>query len=547
MSRSARHEDVTPEIAEAATPPRLDRHEFEQRLHSGLEETGRVGEKHRCLFDSVNGIDPDGGAVHARAEADARVVALIDARSANRADHPFTVDPESDQCRPDRDSRDVVVGSIDRIDHPGRGVGSGRTTPRRGESFLFPQDIVVGEGACEIRPYLRLGRPVGLGDPGPVLLSSDRNILPKMVHRKARSATGNVDRHFQLDGVVAHDAYSIGVGANTRRTNVALLLLLLGALVTGALAYGIGTSLDRWIVAAHAVLAFAIIALAPWKQAIARRGLKRERSDRSVSLIFSGLVVVSLLAGILHSTGLVRSLLGITAMQVHVGAALISIPFAVWHVVARRVLPRRTDLTRRNLIRAGAVVGGSAAAYVAIERGVAPLGLPGVDRRFTGSFERGSFTPNEMPVTQWLDDSVPEISGSDWQLEVAVGDRNRRLDYDDLLRHEHTQRAVLDCTGGWYAVQDWTGVRLDRLIGDSDAYRSIVVVSATGYSRRFPLRDAPRLLLATGVGGAALSPGHGFPARIVAPGRRGFWWVKWVTRIEVDDRPWWLQSPFPLT
>ena len=47
--------------------------------------------------------------------------------------------------------------------------------------------------------------------------------------------------------------------------------------------------------------------------------------------------------------------------------------------------------------------------------------------------------------------------------------------------------------------------------------------------------------------GRPLSHGHGFPARLVAPGRRGFWWVKWVTDIEVSDRPWWWQSPFPLT
>ena len=73
------------------------------------------------------------------------------------------------------------------------------------------------------------------------------------------------------------------------------------------------------------------------------------------------------------------------------------------------------------------------------------------------------------------------------------------------------------------------------------------MVSATGYSRSFPIEDASKLLLATRVAGDALSPGHGYPARIVAPGRRGFWWVKWVTRIEISDRPWWLQLPFPPT
>jgi DMSO/TMAO reductase YedYZ molybdopterin-dependent catalytic subunit len=59
------------------------------------------------------------------------------------------------------------------------------------------------------------------------------------------------------------------------------------------------------------------------------------------------------------------------------------------------------------------------------------------------------------------------------------------------------------------------------------------------------LADAPHLLLATHVAGQPLSAGHGAPLRLVAAGRRGFWWVKWVVRIEVVDAPWWLQPPFP--
>jgi DMSO/TMAO reductase YedYZ molybdopterin-dependent catalytic subunit len=120
------------------------------------------------------------------------------------------------------------------------------------------------------------------------------------------------------------------------------------------------------------------------------------------------------------------------------------------------------------------------------------------------------------------------------------------LSVDDLAAFGDTLRATLDCTGGWYAEQTWRGARLDRLLDGADG-ESIVVRSITGYSRRFPRSDAAALLVATHVGDAPLSAGHGAPARLVAPGRRGFWWVKWITAIDVDDEPWWWQPPFPLT
>jgi DMSO/TMAO reductase YedYZ molybdopterin-dependent catalytic subunit len=33
---------------------------------------------------------------------------------------------------------------------------------------------------------------------------------------------------------------------------------------------------------------------------------------------------------------------------------------------------------------------------------------------------------------------------------------------------------------------------------------------------------------------------------LVAPGYRGFEWVKWVVEIELSDEPEWLQPPLPL-
>jgi DMSO/TMAO reductase YedYZ molybdopterin-dependent catalytic subunit len=338
-----------------------------------------------------------------------------------------------------------------------------------------------------------------------------------------------------------------------RRTNLALFGLLAGALVTGAAAYGLGRDWSWWVVVAHGVLGLGILLLAPWKSVIARRGLRRRRAGSLASVVFAVLVAMAVLFGVLHATGLAVSLGPVTAMQVHVGSALLSIPFAVWHVVARRVRVRRTDLSRRNLLRAGAVAGGAGLLYAATEGLVRVTPLPGGDRRFTGSYETGSFRPEEMPVTQWLNDPVPGVAPDTWRLEisagggVAAGSRVvRSWSYEELFAFGDRVRATIDCTGGWYAEQDWEGVWLTTLIPGTGDARSLDVRSVTGYGRRFPVSDLGRLFLATRVGGAALDAGHGFPARIVAPGRRGFWWVKWVRRIELSPTPWWWQPPFPL-
>src|ERR1044072_2234957 len=49
--------------------------------------------------------------------------------------------------------------------------------------------------------------------------------------------------------------------------------------------------------------------------------------------------------------------------------------------------------------------------------------------------------------------------------------------------------------------------------------------------------DARDLPLATHIGEAPLTHGHGAPCRLVAPGRRGLQWVRWVERVEVHEDP----------
>jgi hypothetical protein len=336
-------------------------------------------------------------------------------------------------------------------------------------------------------------------------------------------------------------------GPAARATNLAVLAVLVLALATGIGAVATGSSGGRWVVIAHGIVAVGVVLLVPWKGRVVRRGLRRARPSRWLSLLLAALVLTTVVTGIGYTTGLVRSWAGVLGMWLHVAAALVLLPLAVWHVLARRARPRRADLSRRNLVRVGLFAGASAGLYVAQTAVVGLAGAPGAGRRFTGSYETGSFDPAAMPSYSWLDDTTPVVDPRRWRLTVVDGRGGRELALTDLAAFDVRVRAVLDCTSGWFAEQDWAGVPVRALLPETGDARSVLVTSATGYWLRFPVRDMDNLLLATRVGGAPLRPGHGFPLRLVAPGRRGFWWVKWVDRVELSSTPWWWQSPFPLT
>jgi DMSO/TMAO reductase YedYZ molybdopterin-dependent catalytic subunit len=117
----------------------------------------------------------------------------------------------------------------------------------------------------------------------------------------------------------------------------------------------------------------------------------------------------------------------------------------------------------------------------------------------------------------------------------------RDFAYDELIAAgEDVLEATLDCTGGFYSTQYWRGISIGQLldtVGVQNDARYVSFISVTSYRWSLPLEEARLTLLATHVGEEPLSHEHGFPLRLVAPGRRGFEWVKWITRIEVLTEP----------
>lgn len=322
-----------------------------------------------------------------------------------------------------------------------------------------------------------------------------------------------------------------------RRTNVALLWASVLALISGVGAFLVGTSSGRWVVVAHGVGALALVVLAPWKSAIVRRGWQRGRPGRWASIWLTITTIGAIGTGFLLVTG-VRSVGPLTAMQAHVTLGLLAISFTLLHTLQRPIPNRSVDLSRRNALRAGGTIAAAGGLWLAAEGSLHLSGSVGAKRRFTGSHEISD--PAEVPFTQWINDSVQHLDTETHRISVL----GMELTPERLDAGGDSVEATLDCTGGWYTTQEWRGTRLDHLLGEV-AGSSVVVRSVTGYWRRFPLEQADMLYLVTRMAGEPLRDGHGGPARLVAPGRRGYWWVKWVDSVEVDDLPPWWQPPLP--
>jgi len=320
-----------------------------------------------------------------------------------------------------------------------------------------------------------------------------------------------------------------------RRIDLVLGLLLVTGAGTGVAADTIGVRWPLNLIELHAAAALAILLLIPWKWIIARRGLSR--STKALSLALAALVLITIGSGLLHSTGHAEFVGPLTLMQIHVGAAVGAVVVLVAHFLLHSVRPRRADVDRRAVLRLAALGAGAAVATVAWDTWAA------TSRRFTGSVPKPA-----LEATAWINDAVPAIDPAGWRLRVGAA----TFDLAAVLALPPERfSAVLDCTSGWYSRQRWDGVRLSALLAAAgvrnEGWRSVEVRSVTGYTRWFGAATLDRVWLVTGVDGGPLPAGNGFPARIVAPGRRGFWWVKWVSSIQPSARPPWAQSVFPLS
>jgi hypothetical protein len=304
-----------------------------------------------------------------------------------------------------------------------------------------------------------------------------------------------------------------------RGTDWSLAALVAALAVTGGLTLFSGS----WVFALHGAAGFALAAVLVWK-------LRRVRLRRASGVLALSLVALTLFTGWAWSSGARLSGFGYNALNLHGVVGFLLALAVLSHALARAKRPRVRDLSRRQLL----VAGGAFVAWE-LQRPLARLlGWRGADRRYTGSYEVASFRGNAFPTTSWVADAPPPLSGHALRVDGRVR-RPLTLSAAELDAGDRVV-ATLDCTGGFYSTQRWRGVSLGRLLDEADlapGARHVRVISRTGYRWSFALPEARTLLLATHVGEEPLTHGHGAPCRLVAPGRRGFQWIKWVERIEV--------------
>lgn len=152
--------------------------------------------------------------------------------------------------------------------------------------------------------------------------------------------------------------------------------------------------------------------------------------------------------------------------------------------------------------------------------------------------------PQGLPVNRTAADAkVTGLATSPtWALMVRWGDSSRSFTLEELRAlPQHSHELPIACVEGWSQVATWRGVRVQDLLATVGAPAAselrFTSLEPEGAYRTMNMpaeytRDE-KTLIALEVNGSVLDLDHGYPARIIAPGRPGVLQTKWLQSVEV--------------
>ncbi len=142
---------------------------------------------------------------------------------------------------------------------------------------------------------------------------------------------------------------------------------------------------------------------------------------------------------------------------------------------------------------------------------------------------------NAIKGTQYL---YPDY----YRLEITgMVNETITLTYNDIISYQPVSKAVpLDCVEGWGFAAKWTGVKMETLLNEAgiqEGATAVIFYSEDGYSTALDLDYLidNNIIVAYKINDITLPPDRGFPLQLVAEGKYGYKWAKWIVKMEVVD------------
>ena len=169
----------------------------------------------------------------------------------------------------------------------------------------------------------------------------------------------------------------------------------------------------------------------------------------------------------------------------------------------------------------------------------------GPDQGLGGRVPPGQFVSRKFPVLTY--GSNPQVDLDRWRLRVfGLVEEELEFDWDQFEELPWSRvEADFHCVTQWSALDNaWEGVLFSELVSRAKPKPEAKFVMAHCYGDYTTNLSLEAVMESAGIlahkrDGEELSPDHGWPLRLVVPGRYGWKSAKWLNGIEfmAEDRP----------
>ena len=165
----------------------------------------------------------------------------------------------------------------------------------------------------------------------------------------------------------------------------------------------------------------------------------------------------------------------------------------------------------------------------------------------------GQVLTDKWPVLHY--GSVPKVDLGSWSFRVfGLVERERRWTWEEFQSLPRVEvRNDIHCVTRWSKFDNlWQGVAVKEVLREAGVRpeaRYAIAHAEQGFTANLPIAELLKddVLLALRHGGEDLTPEHGWPLRLVVPGRYFWKSAKWIRGLELAaaDRPgFWEQNGY---